>query len=53
MFDVGIQLFHGSFHRHHPRFYYDDAVVSYGAGRSLLPVSDSVLALLTMIKSSF
>lgn len=31
------ELFHGSSYRHHPRYYYDDAVVSYGAGRSMLP----------------
>lgn len=31
------ELFHGSSYRHHPRFYYDDAVVSYGVGRSMLP----------------
>lgn len=37
--ELSLQLFHGSSYRHHPRYYYDDAVVSYGAGRSMLPVS--------------
>jgi hypothetical protein len=31
------ELFQGSSYRQHPRYYYDDAVVSYGAGRSVLP----------------
>lgn len=31
------ELFHGNSYRHHPRYYYDDAVVSYGTGRSMLP----------------
>lgn len=31
------ELFHGSSYRHQPRYYYDDAVVSYGTGRSMLP----------------
>lgn len=31
------ELFQGSSYRHHPRYYYDDAVVSYGAGRTMLP----------------
>ena len=34
-----LQLFQGSSYSHHPRYYYDDAVISYGAGRSMLPVS--------------
>jgi hypothetical protein len=32
-----LQLFQGSSYRHHSRYYYDDAVVSYGPGRSMLP----------------
>lgn len=31
------ELFQGSSYRHNNRYYYDDAVVSYGPGRSPLP----------------
>jgi len=31
------ELFHGSSYRHHPGYYYDDGVVSYGGGRNMLP----------------
>lgn len=37
MADFIRELFHGNSYRHRPRYYYDDAVVSYGDGRNMLP----------------